>query len=153
MCYSSENKPLSIRILGYTSNDVNYKTFTEIMIEKIYGEGKSRAGCEVKKVEASYYYDYNIQLNCTTDTNFILQTEGAMISINNTGYSGYVKFNFNNEIQERIICPGQEPKVPSEPLEPSETSDPSNTTNPESNSNIIYNNMKKLFVLVSLLLV
>ena len=118
------------------------------MVEKIYGDkSKSRAGCTVREIESNNYY-YNVELDCTTDINFILQSEGAKISTNYTGHSGFVIFTFNNELKEKIICEGEEPE---EPVETSPTTEPSDTTHSGSN-NITYNNIRKLLVLISLFL-
>ena len=112
--------------MGNTKDDLYYKTFTEITVEKIYGDkAESRAVCEIKQLNN---YDSNVEMNCTTDNNFIIKTEGVKITTNNTGYSKYVKFYFNGE-NEKIICPGS-----------------------DDYESIIYNDIKLLFVLISLLL-
>ena len=139
-CNSNENIPLSFEILGYSNNDLTYKTVTEITVEKIYGDKKqSRAACDVKKVD-NYYY--NVILSCNTDNNFILSKDGAKISTNTTGYSRYVKFSYILET-EKIICPGEiETIIPPTTIQTTETT-PSNKIN-----YIAFKNSKMILLLV-----
>ena len=103
-CDTKDNQVLSFKIKGTSEDYLYYKTFTEIIIEKMYGsKAQSRASCEVIVIDDSS----NVELNCITDDNFNLAKEGAMISTDKNGYSRYVKFSFNREL-DKIICSGNQ---------------------------------------------